>query len=268
MPSLPFPCSSLPLSAAGLNAAMDNLGIDAPTVWAMLQVETHGCGCFTDRRPQILYERHIFSKLTNHTYDVAHPGISNPVAGGYGESGMPQYTRLGEAVSCDQDAALKSASWGLGQVLGENYAAAGYDSVSDMVQDMCASEDAQLAAMVSFINSNKLARFLQQQDWKSYAVHYNGPDYAKYKYDTNLAAAHTRFCDGPLPDLTVRIAQACLHFLGFDPKGVDGQVGSNTLLALHGWQSKNGLPLTPGIDDATAGALLAALPQPQNLSVA
>ena len=265
MPSLPFPCTALPLSAAGFNAAMNALGVDAPMIWTILQVETHGCGCFSDRRPQILYERHIFSRLTNHAYDAAHPGISNPVSGGYGESGIPQYARLGEALACDQDAALKSASWGLGQVLGENYGVAGYGNVSDMVRDMCTSEDAQLAAMVSYIRSNHLHPYLQQQNWKAYAAGYNGADYAKYKYDTNLAAAHTRFTDGPLPDLNVRIAQACLHFLGFDPKGVDGQVGSNTLLALHGFQAKNGVPLTAGIDATVAGALLAALPQPQNL---
>ena len=265
MPSLPFPCSSLPLSAAGFNAAMDSLGVDAPMIWTILQVETHGCGCFTDRRPQILYERHIFSRLTKGAYDAAHPGISNPVAGGYGESGIPQYARLGEALDCDQDAALQSASWGLGQVLGVNYAAAGYASVSDMVKDMCASEDAQLGAMVAFIKANNAARFLQQQDWKSYAAKYNGPDYAKYKYDTNLAAAHASFTNGPLPDLNVRIAQAALHYLGFDPKGVDGVVGNNTLTALHAFQAKAGLPLTPTIDSGVAGSLLAALTAPQNL---
>ena len=40
---------------------MTTLGIDAPTLWAMLEVETQGFGCLTDRRPQILYEQHILA---------------------------------------------------------------------------------------------------------------------------------------------------------------------------------------------------------------
>jgi hypothetical protein len=265
MPSLPFPCTALPLSAAGINAAMNTLGVDAATVWAILEVETQGCGCLSDRRPQILYERHIFSGLTRGAHDAAYPGISNPVSGGYGPGGAAQYTRLAEAVGCDQSAALQSASWGMGQVMGEHFAMLGYPTVEAMVTDMCASEDAQLAAAVGFIIKNNLARFLQAKDWVNYALHYNGADYTKNRYDARLAAAHTRFSDGPLPDLNVRIGQACLHFLGFDPKGVDGQVGSNTLLALHAFQAKSALPLTAGIDADVAGSLLASLPQPQNL---
>lgn len=265
MSSLPFLCTSLPLSTAGIHSAMNSLGVDEPTLWAILEVETQGCGCLADRRPIILFERHIFSRLTQHAFDASHPGISNPVPGGYGPGGAAQYMRLAEAVACDQEAALQSASWGLGQVMGMHFCDLGFASVNDMITAMCASEDAQLAASVTFILHNDLARYLQAQDWTSYALHYNGCDYAKNRYDTRLAAAHTRFSDGPIPDLDVRIAQACLQFLGFNPMGVDGLVGSNTLLALHRFQSSAGLPLTLSIDAAVTGQLLAALPAPADL---
>ncbi|GAC1433647.1 MAG: hypothetical protein NVSMB62_29780 [Acidobacteriaceae bacterium] len=265
MSSLPFPCSSLPLSRVGIKSAMSALGVDEPTIWAILEVETQGCGCLSDRRPMILFERHIFSHLTHGQFDATHPGISNPVQGGYGIGGVSQYARLAEAVACDQDAALQSASWGLGQVMGMHFNDLGFASIDDMITAMCASEDQQLAASVAFILNNKLAKFLQAQDWTNYALHYNGRDFAKNRYDTRLSAAHTRFSDGPIPDLDVRIAQACLQFLGFSPKGIDGVVGSNTLLALHNFQTSAGLPLTADINATVAGQLLAALPAPANL---
>lgn len=267
MPSLPFPCASQPLSAAGFLSATTRLGIDAATLWAMLQVETAGFGCLPDRRPQILFERHIFSGLTGGRFDASNPDISNPVAGGYGPGGAAQYGRLAEAVGCDQDAALQSASWGLGQVMGENFAVAGYASVEDMVTSMCASEDGQLSAVVGFIVSKKLAASLQAKDWTNYALHYNGPSYAKNHYDTRLAAAYTRLSDGPLPDLNVRTAQACLEFLGYSPNGIDGVLGLNTLTALHNFQAKAGLALTVGIDAGVVAALVAALPAAVDLTM-
>ena len=163
-------------------------------------------------------------------------------------------------MNCDQDAALQSASWGLGQVLGSNFSSLGYAGVEEMVTAMCASEDGQLEAVVAFITVNKLAGFLQDQDWASYARHYNGADYAKNSYDMRLIAAYTKLSDGPLPDVNVRIAQACLQFLGYSPKGIDGVVGGNTLTALHNFQTKSGVPLTTGVDDDVVAMLLAALP--------
>src|ERR1700676_4708349 len=115
MGTLPCLCTATPLSADGLQAAMDALNVDAATMWAMVSVETHGCGFFTSRRPKILFERHKFSKHTGGRYDATAPDVSNPIPGGYGAPGDFQYTRLGKAYDLDPNAALMSASWGLGQ---------------------------------------------------------------------------------------------------------------------------------------------------------
>jgi hypothetical protein len=48
---------------------------------------------------------------------------------------------LAKAVQLDRTAALKSTSWGLGQVMGFNYDKAGYDSVESMVQKSMESEE-------------------------------------------------------------------------------------------------------------------------------
>ena len=70
--------------------------------------------------------------------------MSQPTAGGYGPAGVHQYDRLAAAISLYRDAALQSASLGLGQVMGMNFQAAGFDSVEDMVAAMVESEDRQL----------------------------------------------------------------------------------------------------------------------------
>lgn len=267
MSTLPFPCSALALSSTGFQSAVDSLGVDPATVWAMLSVETLGRGFLPDRRPQILFERHIFHGLTGGQWDQSNPDISNALPGDYGPSGAAQYPRLGRAVALDQDAALKSASWGLGQVMGENFAVAGFADVGSMVTAMAASEDAQLAAVVGFITANRLDKALQNQDWAGYARGYNGASYAKNSYDTKLAQSYATLKAGTsVPDLTVRTAQLYLLFLGYNPMGVDGQVGSHTLTALHNFQSANGQALTTGIDDGVVAALTAALPSAADLS--
>ena len=113
-----------------------------------MAVETSGCGFLPDRRPPILFERHIFHRLTGGRFDDG--DISDQAPGGYGPMGAAQYLRLSRAVALDRTAALQSASWGLGQVMGQNCAMAGYAEVAVMVAAMAASEDAQLTAMAAF----------------------------------------------------------------------------------------------------------------------
>ncbi len=269
MATLPFLCSATPLTANGLQSAMDALSIDAATLWAMVFVETHGCGFFPTRRPQILYERHLFSKSTGGQYDATAPDVSNPTAGGYGPGGDNQYTRLAQAYALDANAALGSASWGLGQVLGQHAPHVGYSSVNEMVTAMAASEDQQLQAVVGFIQWQNLAKPLQQQNWAAYAKAYNGADYAKNQYDTRLSMAYSLFKDpSKRPDLTVRTAQMLLYLLGYDPHGVDGSMGAHTLTALHNFQAARQQTLSTEIDDGVVASLTAALPAAVNLSLA
>ncbi|NRB20133.1 MAG: DUF3380 domain-containing protein [Rhodobacteraceae bacterium] len=64
-----------------------------------------------------------------------------------------RYPRLIEAMKINSEAALRSASWGLGQVMGFNCSLCRYSSAKDMVTDFLDSEGAQLEAMVQFIIS-------------------------------------------------------------------------------------------------------------------
>lgn len=249
-----FTGTATPLTTQGLQSCLDTLSVKSAELWAVLQVETRGCGFFTDRRPAILFERHIFSGKTGGRFDKQAPDISNPKAGGYA-GGMAEYTRLEKALKLDEDAALASASWGLGQVMGFHASDLGYGTVQQFVTRMMASEDEQLGALVAFIQRNGLDKPLRAHDWATFARGYNGPGYAKNEYDKKLAAAYQKLSTHSQPDLAVREGQMRLLFLGFDPGGVDGAFGPKTKAAMNSFQGQHQLPTTAQFDAATLAAL-------------
>jgi hypothetical protein len=168
------------------------LGTAAAEVQAFLEVETKNHGFDDHDRPVILFERHWFHKLTGGKYDRSHPRISNPTPGGYGRS-SEQYDRFSEAFHLDPQAAMKSASWGLGQVMGFNYAICGYPTVDAFVDAMKWSEGKQLDASVDFILHNDLDDELRRHDWAGFARGYNGKNYRDNDYDTKLRTAYRKY---------------------------------------------------------------------------
>src|SRR5581483_5620917 len=250
-----FVGTALPLDEAGVNEVVGRMGIHAPELWAVLNVETRGCGFLPDKRPAILYERHIFSKETNHKFDSAHPDISNRNQGGYGGDGAHQYDRLAKAIALDRKAALDAVSWGIGQLMGFNSEIAVYPDVETMVKAMMESENDQLRGMTGEIVHNGLHRALRDHRWRDFARGYNGPKYAENQYDTRLAAAYQKYANGGLPDLTVRTAQVYLTYLGLNPGPVDGQAGRRTFSALNEFQHQNGLPVNNTIDESIVARL-------------
>jgi hypothetical protein len=245
-----------PLSVVGLANACDLLRVHAVEVWAVLQVETLGCGFLEDRRPQILFERHVFYRETNGAFDDEAPDLSSRTAGGYGAGRAHQYDLLARAIRLDRRAALRSTSWGLGQVMGFNAARAGFADVEAMIAAMVGDEDAQLAGMATWIEAGDLHRPLRVHDWASFARGYNGANYAINQYDTRLAAAFSKLQAGGLPDLMLRQAQVLLTYLGYRPGPVDGIRGRFTRDALRRFQADQGLVVTGEPDDPTLAALI------------
>lgn len=163
------------------------LSCEARAVKAV-QLTESGHSPFDKRgRPTILFERHLFSRLTYRKYDGHFPSISNTLPGGYSFPDYDQYDRLERAYALDEDAALKATSWGAFQILGENFSDAGHSSVQSFVRAMCSSVEEQGNAFVSFIRADgaKL-KALQQKDWATFARRYNGPTYKQNDYDTTL----------------------------------------------------------------------------------
>lgn len=249
-----FQSRGCPLSDEGMDQICNALGVTEPEVWAVVTVETRGFGFLQDRRPQILFERHVFHRLTTGRYDTGNADISDEKPGGY-VGGPGEYGRLEKAMRLDQEAALQSASWGIGQVMGFNFEVAGFATIDAMVADMVKDESAQLLAMANFIKGTNLAGALQRQNWVSFARGYNGPDFKKNEYDSRLAAAHAKYKTS-LPDLALRTAQAALLYLGSDPGPIDGFRGRLTRSALMQFQQRAGLPETGELDRDTQSRLL------------
>ncbi|BAO87929.1 N-acetylmuramidase domain-containing protein [Caballeronia cordobensis] len=253
--TIPFSGDAAPLDDEGVGNALETLGLKAPELWAVLAVETRACGFLPDGRPAILFERHKFHDQTNGRFDATHPEVSAPSSGGYGEGGAHQYERLAEAQALDETAALKSASWGLGQVMGFNFSTAGYASVQAMIAAMTRSEDDQLLATAHTMAGNGWHKALRQHDWATFARSYNGPSYRANNYDVRLAGAYSKFASGGTPDLVLRAAQVYLTYLGLAPGAIDGVMGRFTRSALNAFQTQRGLPLTDGIDPDLLGLL-------------
>lgn len=185
------------LDPAGLTRAASLLSIDVDRLRAVIQVETSGSGFDSHGRPRMLFEPHVFYRLLDASTDKAALNAARVQGVAYANWGAhpypaDSYPRLTLACRINDDAALRSASWGLGQIMGLNYKMLGYVSVTAMVMDACASEDLQLSQMVRFIKANNIARWLSDEDWTAFATHYNGSGQAKV-YAAKLEAAYAKF---------------------------------------------------------------------------
>jgi len=173
--------------------AAESLGVGVAAIKAVCEVEAPKGGFFPDGQVRILFERHKFSQHTGGRYDKSHPGISNPKWGGWGTEGQ-QHARLAQAAALDRDAALKSASWGKFQILGENFKQAGFGTLQGFINAMHAGEPDQLEAFVNFVKADAaMHKALQARNWAKFARRYNGPKYAENKYDVKLAAAYAKY---------------------------------------------------------------------------
>ena len=171
------------------------IGVGEDEIHAVLDVEAAGRGFDSLRRPKMLFEPHRFyANLTpakraqavnaGLAYEKWRPGAYPPES----------YTRLVAAMAIDETAALKSASWGLGQIMGENFVAAGYGSPQHMVVAFVEMGEAEhLGAMIRFIVENKLDDEIRAHNWAAFARGYNGPRYAENGYHTKLAAAYAKW---------------------------------------------------------------------------
>ncbi len=199
-PALFAKISSLWLSQSDLDSTAASLGVERAAVKAVYEVEAQGAG-FLGLRPKILFEGHVFWRLLDGAgrnpaalapgnEDILYPKWTTA----FYKGGLAEYDRLERATAIDAVAAPQAASWGLFQILGNNHVAAGFADIQSFVKAMYQSERQQLGAFAAFIGATyfhgkPLRDFLASRDWASFARGYNGPQYAKNRYDTKLAAA-------------------------------------------------------------------------------
>lgn len=178
------------------------LGCEPAALKAVQQVETGGRGgFFSPGRPAILFEGHIFwTQLKKRgsnpeDYVKGNENILYPKwEKGHYKGGIGEYDRLEQARKINREAADASASWGMFQIMGFNYAACGEESIESFVRSMCESEFKQLLLTANFIKKNsQMLQALQAKDWVVFAKCYNGPAYAQNSYDVKLEAAYLKY---------------------------------------------------------------------------
>ncbi len=172
------------------------LNVPVAAIKAVAEVESSGSGFLSDGRVRILFERHKFALYSEGQYSADYPDLSNRKAGGYSDA-EGEYERFSRAFQLDDEAAMKSASWGKFQIMGFNHELAGFASVGLFVDAMKVSEREHLLAFVSFVKLTYLARFIKAKDWAGFAAGYNGAQYKRNNYDKKMAAAYERFSSQP-----------------------------------------------------------------------
>lgn len=174
-----------------LNKLAKEFDLPFKSIKAVQQVEAGGGGFRNDGYPKMLFEPAYFQKNTGGKFKSSHPNINRDK---YDPSYYKQFPdakkNFEEAYKLDPDSAIKSTSWGLGQIMGQNYKAAGFNNPSDMLEAFKKSEYEQTKGMLNFIKSSPaMFRALVNQEWAAFAKLYNGPAYKSNNYDTKLKAA-------------------------------------------------------------------------------
>ncbi len=172
-------------------------GISVNIIKAFATVESGGRSGFGPARlPVIAFEGHLFRKYTKSKYDQTHPLLSYPYvkkAGPQWQTNNKDQTKAWEtmatAFSLDQEAALMSASWGMFQIMGFNFAACGYKTVFEFTAALKINAGNQLKAFLGFCSkSPALVKAMKNKDYAGMASNYNGKDYGDY--DSRIKKAY------------------------------------------------------------------------------
>ncbi|MEJ8803120.1 N-acetylmuramidase family protein [Pontibacter sp. H249] len=194
-------------------------GISLPMLQAFLEVESAGSGFFSDWKGQprikIQFEPHWFKrllpgdilkniyelwdkqekgkvkltdtqKLLLHNWQIA---VLNKV-----DVQQAEWQAFNCAFAIHPDAAMQSASWGLGQVMGFNHKMLGFASAGEMVEAFKRSEYEQVKGMLHYLENKKgMMAAIRSLNWNKVAELYNGSNYAAGGYHIKLAKAYVKY---------------------------------------------------------------------------
>ena len=182
-----------------LEPLAQRIGIEPAVAVAVVAVESGGRGFGADGRMIIRFENHIFFNLwgknnrdafnTLFTFnpDVTwqghkfRPNANAPFQDVHTGSQSSEWDALNVAASLDANAAKRSISMGLPQIMGFNHRRIGYDTVEAMFDAFSADERWQLLGLFAFIVTNPaLPAALQQGDFVAFARGYNGSGQAEF----------------------------------------------------------------------------------------
>src|SRR5690606_14686163 len=114
-----------------------------------------------------------------------------------------RYNKLKLMADINTEAAYQSISIGIGQIMGSHYKMFGYKSAVQMHQIACKGLAAQAEQMLFFISRQVgMYKAACSYNYAEFARLYNGPNYKKNRYDTELKKFVQRW---PKTDGAVRI---------------------------------------------------------------
>ncbi len=228
--------------------------------------------------PLIRFEGHYFFKRLSGLERVKGrgEGLASPVAGEIkNPNGQPaRWQMLARARDINNNAALESCSWGVGQVMGAHWQWLGYENVDALVAAARSGVAGQLDLMARFIEKSGLDLALRNKDWAGFAVGYNGPQYRLYAYDRKLREAYNKYAltknaeKPPEANILsigssgseVEFLQTLLTSAGY-PVLPNGVFDYATELAVKAFQAQNGLLCDGKAGPITISALGQALPK-------
>ena len=185
-----------------MNDYADELDVEPAALKAVYEVESKGDGFLSNGKCIILFEGHIFYRLYEQAYGTTqvralarqYPTlVYQNWTKSYYLGGIREHQRLEAAKRINLEIALKSASWGLFQIMGFNYDKADYINVVKFADAMSQSEHEQFYMGCAFIRSDdRMLSALQRKDWNTFARIYNGPAYASNNYHLKLASAYSK----------------------------------------------------------------------------
>jgi hypothetical protein len=178
------------LTDADYTASAGRLACRESAVRAFAQVEACGAGFF-EGKPKILFEPHVFCRLSKGAFSETHPTLSYARWGTlpYPATQDGRYGQLLEAVGLDPYAAFCATSYGKFQILGENFGLCGFETPWAFAAAQAYDEASQLRSFEKFITRSGIIAPLRSSMWAEVAKRYNGVGYLKNRYDVKLATA-------------------------------------------------------------------------------
>lgn len=168
--------------------------IELAAILAFIQTETGGQGFDpVTNKITIRFEPTWFKKEA--------PGAPSGLWSNGTDGQEGEWRAFDDAFSKNPDAAMKSTSIGLGQIMGFNFQRLGYSSVGAMWDDAKTGIERQVWQIVQFINTDKqLLAALQAKDWHTVATLYNGAGfmdidqkYNRVPYDKTMSQYYSQY---------------------------------------------------------------------------
>jgi hypothetical protein len=177
------------LTNAQINDLAVNNGYEYRVLKSIIQVESgqHGFDPVTGKII-IQFEPSWFKRLCkNWGEDTRHIAWQSNEIGDQ----ATEWKAFNSAFAVNADAAMKSTSIGIMQIMGFHYAETGFKTVGEMWDFAKASEYNQVLLDIRWIKTvPPLDLAIKNKDWQKIALYHNGKNYRAFRYDTRLMSAY------------------------------------------------------------------------------